>query len=311
MKFPAFAEPFQYCSIGAPYSNYRKYSHTSHTANTSRMHQKSEEAPPSPHVEKDVKSRGLFPNLIEKTFLPGLVSQVPSYFTLPYKSSSNLDPSVKSYPIGMQDLVFGEAVCLKGQMGGVILADTSISVKSLFDAGPNIANILASDLIESFDMSTKFIFCFSPSACHDGLCIDLAPGNFYNGHIVANHSRAISIQDSINGVGGIVALFPILENITKIPASDIFASNELISLTPMASPIRDQNFDDWEVLQTNALTESKIVQNPIACFLFIIRNFVNGSEMNKECLLKNDGVAIISNLLQVRRVILVLNFTRK
>lgn len=183
-----YFQPFYYCSIGAPYNNIRKISQT--------------KAPSSPqhsgvqHQQSEEKTKGGYlPNIIERSFLPSLVSQVPSYFTLPpLRTSSSLDPSVKTYPIGMQDLVFGESICLKGQLGCIILAENNINLKSLFDVGPNISNILANDLIESFDMGSKYVFCFSPSACHDGLCIDLAPGNQYNGHVVSTICRSITIQ---------------------------------------------------------------------------------------------------------------------
>lgn len=255
-----------------------------------------------PAVERDEKPKGgLFPSLMEKSFFPGIVSQVPSYFTLPARqSSTSLDPSVKSYPIGMQDLVFGESICLKGQLGSVLLADTNISLKSLFEAGPSIANVLATDMIESFDMASKFVFCFSPSACYDGLCLDLAPGNQYNGHVVASVSSILSIQNAINGVGGMMALLPILDNISKIPACDIPTSDELLPLTPVASPTatREDYFGDWEMLQPNSLTENKIIQNPIACFICLVRNFMHGNDLNKESILKNEGISLVSQLLQ-------------
>ncbi|XP_055544656.1 neurobeachin-like protein 1 isoform X1 [Wyeomyia smithii] len=298
MKYPAFAELFHYCAIGAPYNNVRKSAHTSHQSNAARMNVPSPSS--SPPMEKDEKPKGgLFPNLIDRSFFPGLVSQVPSYFTLPARQShSSLDPSVKSYPIGMQDLVFGEAICLKGQLGSVLLAETNVNLRSLFEVGPSIASVLANDMIESFDMASKFVFCFSPRACFDGLCLDLAPGNQYNGHVVASTSRILSVQQAINGVGGMMSLLPILDSISHLPASDVLTSDELIPLTPVASPICDEYFGDWEMLQTNSLTESKIVQNPIACFICLIRNFIHGNDLNKENILKNEAIAIISQLLQ-------------
>ncbi|XP_049530577.1 neurobeachin-like protein 1 isoform X2 [Anopheles darlingi] len=296
MKYASFTEVFHYCSIGAPYNNFRKVSHTSHQSNSARM-SPVPDASPSGEREEKAKS-GLFPNIIERTFFPGLVSQVPNYFTLPSKSTTSLDPSVKSYPIGMQDLVFGEAVCLKGQLGAVLLADTNVNLKSLFEVGPNVASVLATDVIESFDMASKFVFCFAPSACYDGLCLDLAPGNHYNGHLVANVAQTLSIQNALTGIGGMVALLPVLDYIAQLPASEIPPSDELISLSPVESPLKEEHFGDWEMLQLNSLTEPKIIQNQIACFLCLVRNFIAGSEVNKENMLKNDVIAIMSTLLQ-------------
>uniref|UniRef100_A0A182N771 DUF4704 domain-containing protein n=1 Tax=Anopheles dirus TaxID=7168 RepID=A0A182N771_9DIPT len=301
MKYASFAEVFHYCSIGAPYNNFRKVSHTSHQSNSARM-SPVPDANASPAGEREEKSpkpsSGLFPNLIERTFFPGLVSQVPNYFTLPSKSTSSLDPSVKSYPIGMQDLVFGEAICLKGQLGAVLLADTNVNLKGLFEAGPNVANVLATDIIESFDMASKFVFCFAPNACFDGLCLDLAPGNQYNGHLVASVAHTLSLQNALNGIGGVVALLPIVDAIGLLTDAEIPSANELISLSPVESPLKEpEHFGDWEMLQLNSLTEAKIIQNPIACFLCLVRNFIGGSELNKENMLKNDAIAIIGSLL--------------
>nr|XP_040227141.2 neurobeachin-like protein 1 isoform X2 [Anopheles coluzzii] len=300
MKYASFAEVFQYCSIGAPYNNFRKVSHTSHQSNSARMSPVPDPGVASPSSEREEKTKpsGLFPNLIERTFFPGLVSQVPNYFTLPSKSTSSLDPSVKSYPIGMQDLVFGEAICLKGQLGAVLLADTNINLKSLFEAGPSVANVLATDMIESFDMASKFVFCFAPNACFDGLCLDLAPGNQYNGHLVASVAHTLSLQNALNGIGGMVALLPIVDSLALLPDADLPSANELISLSPVESPLKEERFGDWEMLQLNSLTEAKIIQNPIACFFCLVRNFISGSELNKENMLKNDAIAIISTLLQ-------------
>ncbi|XP_040150983.1 neurobeachin-like protein 1 isoform X2 [Anopheles arabiensis] len=300
MKYASFAEVFHYCSIGAPYNNFRKVSHTSHQSNSARMSPVPDPGVASPSSEREEKTKpsGLFPNLIERTFFPGLVSQVPNYFTLPSKSTSSLDPSVKSYPIGMQDLVFGEAICLKGQLGAVLLADTNINLKSLFEAGPSVANVLATDMIESFDMASKFVFCFAPNACFDGLCLDLAPGNQYNGHLVASVAHTLSLQNALNGIGGMVALLPIVDSLALLPDADLPSANELISLSPVESPLKEERFGDWEMLQLNSLTEAKIIQNPIACFFCLVRNFISGSELNKENMLKNDAIAIISTLLQ-------------
>jgi neurobeachin-like protein 1/2 len=300
MKFADFKEPFHYCAIGAPYSNIRKLStpklRHQRTAIGDQPQQQSQER----SLKLEEKSKGLFPNIIERSFFPGLVSQVPHYFTLPIKTnSSSLDPSVKSFPNGMQDLIFGEPICLRGQIGNILLADTSINVKQLFDAGTNFANLLAVDLIESFDLGSKYIFCFSPSACFDGLCVDLAPGNRYNGHIMAHYCQSLSIQDSINGIGGIMALFPILEHIATTH-ENFTSSSELISLSPSVErpSSKDDTFGDWEMLQLTSLSEAKINQNPIACFLCLLRNFVVGYEWNQQCLLNLDGIATLAAILR-------------
>lgn len=153
IKYGAFVEPFLQCSIGIPHTPIRQ----------STWYQEKEK---NKVLEEKPKS------LFERSFF----SHVPS-FTLPLKSSGSLDPSVKNYPIGMQDIVFGQSLCLKGQMGYTLLADPTVNLKAIHEAGPSIATIMANDLIEGFDLGTKFVFCFSPSACQisEGMCIDISP----------------------------------------------------------------------------------------------------------------------------------------
>lgn len=45
------------------------------------------------------------------------------------------------------------------------------------------------------------------------------------------------------------------------------------------------------------LSDAKITKNPIACFLCLLKNFISCHELNQECILKEDAVAIIGSLL--------------
>lgn len=239
----------------------------------------------------------MFPSFIEKTFLPSLFPQVPSYLSLPMRNTTSLDPNVKSFPVGMHESIFGEPCCLKGQIGCVVLAEASLNVRTLFDAGPNLSTILLQDY-EQNDLGSRYVFCFSPNGCYDGYCIDLAPGNKFNGHVVAKYNKAITIQESINSVGGTFMLLPLLEYIVQHESKNIVIladQRELVrreSLSPNA-----EDFVDWEVLPSTAFTEWKLNQNPVSCFLCLIRNFINGHELNQENLLKYDAVSIIGSLL--------------
>jgi len=84
---------------------------------------------------------------MDRSFLPNLVSQVPNYFSLPSRNVSSLDPSVKSYPAGMQDEIFGEATCLKGQLGCVILAESTINIQTFLENGNLVFSYIYHDLI--------------------------------------------------------------------------------------------------------------------------------------------------------------------
>lgn len=251
-----------------------------------------------PYTASETVSKGMFPSLIERAFLPQIVSQVPSYFSLPMRSTSS-DPNVKCYPIGMQDGIFGPQACLRGQLGAVLLAEPTTSIKTIIDTGFQFASVISQD-IEPYDLTSKYVFCYSPSSCHGGLCIDLVPGNKYNGHVVAKYCKTIKIQDAINSIGGVFTLLPILETVTK--SKDL--ADDLIFTKP-ASPIPDEaltspssnELGDWEVLASTTYTEWKMIQNPIGCFLCLVRYFINGHELNQEQLIKFDCMGIIGFML--------------
>lgn len=200
----------------------------------------------------------------------------------------------------MQDGIFGPQACLRGQLGPVVLAEPTTSIKTIFDAGYDFASIISQD-IEPYDLTSKYVFCYSPSSCNSGLCIDLVPGNKYNGRVVAKSCKTIKIQDAINSIGGIFTLLPILDTASKAKeialGNDLFFSitNEPLSIDP-ASMIIDE-LPDWEVPSSTTYTEYKMIQNPIGCFLCLIRYFITGHELNQEQLMQFDCVSIISAML--------------
>lgn len=274
IKFTAFNEPFLYCSIGVPHSP---------TRHSGWMASQEQQKPP------EEKPKGLFPNFLMDKSIFSTVSS----FTLPLKSSNSLDPSVKTYPMGMQEIVFGPSLCLKGQMSCAMLTDSSINYKAIFEAGAvNIPNILAIDIIEGFELGSKLVFCFSPRACYEELAIDTSANEQHVGHTKPNICRSSYIQDAINNIGGIVSVLPILENLSKSGLS-----NEMMSLSENTEvPEKDPEDGDWEILDPNLSSEMKIIQNPLASFFCLLKNFISSHDLNQECFLKSDCVSIISKM---------------
>lgn len=301
IKLAAFTEPFSYCTIGTVYQKIRRTSTSSQNSATSAS-----SAPKGRELETSIsvdssQHKGMF-SLMERSFLPQIVSQVPSYFSLPIRNTTSHDPNVKSYPMGMHEGIFGPQACLRGQMGSLVLADpSSTAIKTLIDAGYDFASVISQD-IEPFDLGTKYIFCYSPSACYKGLCVDLIPGNKFNGHVAAKRCKTLKIQDAINSIGGIFTLLPILDTISKIRENsleEIFASlisvNEPMSLESVSSP--NNELIDWEVLASTTYAERKMMQNPVACFLCMIRYFITNHQLNQEQLMSYDCVGIIASML--------------
>lgn len=299
IKFNAFTEPFAHCTIGTVYQKIRR---------TSAAKSKELETSRSVDSSSNTSSfgKGMFPSLMERAFLPQIVSSVPSYFSLPLRSNSSNDPNVKCYPFGMQDGIFGPQACLRGQLGSVVLADpSSTTIKTILDAGYEFASIISQD-IEPHDLATKYIFCYSPSACHGNVCIDLVPGNKYTGHVVAKLCKTTKIQDAINSIGGIFTLLPILDTISKTKDNSlelIFASLASVGAEPMSldasslSASTNDELVDWEVLASTTYTEYKLIQNPVACFLCQIRYFITAHELNQLQLIGSDCMGIIATML--------------
>lgn len=289
IKFGAFTESFSHCTIGMASQKVRR---------SSTLEKEPEKLQSSSSVDSGtVAPKGMFPSLMERAFLPQIVSQVPSYFSLPLRSTSSNDPNVKCYPMGMQDGIFGPQACLRGQIGSVLLAEPTTNIKTILDAGVQFASIISQD-IEPYDLSSKYVFCFSPSACYNGTCTDLVPGSKFNGHFVGKHSKTIKVQDAINSIGGVATLLPILESVVKSNQFNLVFDSSLDSLQPdTPGSMNNDELIDWEILSSNTYTEYKMIQNPIGCFLCLVRYFISNHDLNQEQLLKFDCIGIAASLL--------------
>lgn len=121
LKINTAHEKFTSCSIGAPPLS--SSSESSESVNAG-------DAPPPPPAA----GRGLFPSIFEKA-LPSIVTQAPTYFTFPLKGFSSQDSNIKTVANGLQDNIFGAPTSLQGQISSVLLADSGMSVKALFETG--------------------------------------------------------------------------------------------------------------------------------------------------------------------------------
>lgn len=113
-------QPFAFCTIGAVVQR--------HSNSTGAI------------VDGKSGDRGglLSGGVMDRGLLPTLINQVPNYFTLPLRSSTPLDPNVKSFPAGMQDTIWGSPTSLKGQVGLACLFQEALTpqqVKTLYDGG--------------------------------------------------------------------------------------------------------------------------------------------------------------------------------
>lgn len=128
LKISTAHERFTVCSIGAPPAP--------QTGDIEKTSINAVAAPQQVAAGASVSGRSLFPSIFEKA-LPSIVSQAPNYFTLPLKGFSSHDASVKLVANGLQDNIFGAATSLQGLLASVLLSDSGLSVKPLFEAGEN------------------------------------------------------------------------------------------------------------------------------------------------------------------------------
>ncbi|XP_063234189.1 neurobeachin-like protein 1 isoform X2 [Bacillus rossius redtenbacheri] len=289
IKSPSMTDPFTFCSVGSALP--RTFNGSNVSASDGRKLSSGE--------------RGLFPGVVmDRGLLPSFINQVPNYFTLPLRSSVPLDPSIKSFPAGMQDTVWGTPTSLRGQVALVCLfheALTSQQAKILYEGGPNCELLFsAEEHAEYAELNSKLVFCFSPLAFWDTTCIDLAPGNKYDGCVVASHCHTTTIKKAINGIGGVHVLFPILENASK--------TEDTVDLSFVSPAIENEckllegregsvDSDEWEILPSSSYSDWKLEQNPVSGFLSLLKNIVAGSSVNQEQLMKRKGLAIIGVLL--------------
>ncbi|XP_017135675.1 neurobeachin-like protein 1 isoform X1 [Drosophila miranda] len=285
LKVQAVNEPFTVCSIGAVVTPPQP----GDVAKAGIMARSSSQESGSSGY------KSMLPSLLERT----LSANVSNYFTLPtMRTQTAFDPNVKNFPIGMQDTVFGEPTCLQGHLGGVLLADPTTSLRTIFDAGMNFSSIFSQDN-DLLELNSRFVFCYAPAAVWHGTCQDLIPGGKYPGRISAQHCKIVKIQETINSIGGISAILPILHRlVSSDQTADIsIATSEEESLSS-PTPTAEELGTDWEMLSSNSYTEWKMIQHPLASFLCLLRYLTHEHETNQEQLLASECLAIIGTMLQ-------------
>ncbi|XP_001983501.2 neurobeachin-like protein 1 isoform X2 [Drosophila grimshawi] len=286
LKVQAVNESFTVCSIGAVVAPQPKQSDVA----------KGGSLPRSSSQESGPAFKSMLPSLLERT----LSANVSNYFTLPLRTQTAFDPNVKNFPIGMQDTVFGEQTCLRGHVGGVLLADPTTSLKTIFDAGMNFSSIFSQDN-DLLELNSRFVFCYAPGAVWHGSCQDLIPGGRYPGRISAQHCKTVKMQDTINSIGGINAILPMLHRLIREQGdADVSIGSSYSDDSAPASlktPTAEE-LTDWEMLSSNSYTEWKMIQHPLASLLCLLRYLTHDHENNQQQLLTSECLAIIGTMLQ-------------
>ncbi|XP_053953173.1 neurobeachin-like protein 1 isoform X1 [Anastrepha ludens] len=291
LKVQAINEPFNFCSIGSAALPHRGHPVPHHTSSATGS-----PLPRSSSQETSSSYKGVLPSLLERT----LSTNVSNYFTLPLRTQSSFDPNVKNFPIGMQDTVFGEQICLRGEVGAVLLAEPTTNIKTIFDAGIHFPSIFSQDN-DLLELTSRFVFCYAPGGYWSQSCLDLIPSGRFPSLVHAHHCSIVKIQDTINSIGGVQAILPILHRLTKqqddFSLSSADGNDSLSSGEQLRTPTAEE-FSDWEMLSSNSYTEWKMIQFPIASFICFLRYLTHCHENNQENMLNSECLPMIGAMLR-------------
>ena len=63
------------------------------------------------------------------------------------------------------------------------------------------------------DLVSRLVMCYTARVCSHYICTNVAPGHSgqFDGHTLSSQHCTSDIRDSINSLGGIQVLFPLLE----------------------------------------------------------------------------------------------------
>ncbi len=309
LKYPALnGEPVSYCQIGSPLQR----------GNVPAL---------NVHEQKQSFKDGIMDAI--KVGIPGVINLPGSLKPGGSGSGGSNDPNVRWTLIGLEDQLWGRSVSLSGQLGAVSCFQDAITpsqAKLLYSSGPNHGLAFSGDDaaggngLEAADILNRVVFYFSARASHGTSCPNLQDPAKYEAQVLAQSFSTQDVKDVVNCIGGVQALFPLLETAAASSEEEAVdtgylslrdASDE--SLKDRRSSIADAPLslgaagggDEWELVPSSSFSDWKLEQNAISGFLTLVKNLVSGHTVNKEQLMRGGGVAIIGSLLQEARSALV------
>ncbi|XP_076450797.1 neurobeachin-like protein 1 [Babylonia areolata] len=265
-KFPSLTEPFSTLRIGSPGPHYTEM----HSDNNSKLDQKKTSVSP-----------------LKAMFGGGSKKNSPAPAV-----------GVTVLTTGAQDDYWGPPITLHGRMSTVCVFSDVVQpaqFRALNMSGPNDITVFKDDA-DLAELSAKLLARYSAKACKDHVCADLSP---YQNHGQFSGEKCIAwdIKDTINCVGGIQVLFPLLEQVdpdapvpTPVPTPMTPVANE-----PLLS---SDSGDEWVVLKSSSYADSKLEQNQVAAFLTLLRHMLQTKPVNQDTFIRTQGAATVGALLQ-------------
>lgn len=266
-KFPSLTEPFSTCRIGSPGPQYFTEAHSD---NNSKTDQKKASVSPL---------KALF-GVVAKTTPAPVVGVTP-------------------LPTGSQDDYWGPPITIHARVSTVCVFSDVVQpaqFKALNMSGPNDITVFKDDA-DLAELSTKLVARYSAKACKDHVCADLSPYQNH-GQFTGEKCVAWDIKDTINCVGGVQVLFPLLEQVDPDAPVPTPAPTPM---TPMANePLvsSEESGDEWVVLRSSSYADSKLEQNQVAAFLTLLRHMLQTKPVNQDTFIRTQGAATVGALLQ-------------
>ena len=270
LKYPTFSEPLAYCTFGAPLVR-----------------------PAQPSIGSEPGSklslRNNIKDAIKNTGLGSGVWALPQYL-----KPQTSDPDISWTMVGMEDVMWGTASPLCGQLGLVHVLEDCLSapqVTLLHSQGSNRSLGSEGDVeaVEVAEVMAKLVFTYSARVCSSLVVTNLAPGlgDQFEGHTLALPHTTRDVRDIINCLGGVQVLFPLLE-------TSLTSQNTSMEISAGEGGAEGE----WEVLPSSSFSDWKLEKNPVSGFLTLIKNLTTNHQVNQEQLMRGGGIAIIGSLLQ-------------
>ena len=228
---------------------------------------------------------------------------VPGVWALPqYLRGSGGEPGTQWTMLGMEDVMWGPARPLHGQLATTAIWEESLGpnqVAALHGLGPDRGPGQEGGDVEEggADLAAKLVILYSPRVCSHTTVTNLAPAQLasYDGHTLATPITTHQARDSIHCLGGVQVLFPLLEP-TMLPASHNCPSPAPAPAS-RAGSVEGGEGGEWELLPSAAFSEWRLERNPVSGCLTLLRNLVTGHPGNLEQLGRGGGVAVLGSLL--------------
>ncbi|CAF0892895.1 unnamed protein product [Rotaria sordida] len=229
-----------------------------------------------------IKNESLSTTIVKKIQpFKGLLSSKTKSSITRKENQGFYSPNVMIIDPNTQDTLFGQSICLYGQLACVwILAETldEVHVKYLHAMGSDFCRQRHSSMHHEDTSKSSIIFdllsnhsllAYHPLACNGHICIDISGSSsqINNGRLINGLClRLHPFSQSLLNLGGCAILYPLIELFQENDYDDfdnIFVSNE--------------NKDSQE---HSSDTNKELYSNPIASIIYLIRSILSSTSTN-------------------------------